>query len=318
MKILIVKPSALGDVAQALPVLTGLRRHWPDAIIDWVVNESYLELIQNHPALSHAVPFPRQKFNRIWRWPALISWAAQLREPGYDLVIDLQGLFRSGWMTFMTRAPRRIGLKSAREGARFAYTEVVNDTPLSALDRYLCVLTHLGIEPDRNDFQLHGGGPLPEKVRDKSYVVFHPYSRWRTKLWPWANYQKLANALPEHHVVLVGNGPWFPMEGERVIDLRNRLGLGSLLTVLENARAVVSTDSGPAHLAGALGRPTLALFGATDPVRTAPGGAQVTVLKNDVFCSPCLRRTCWRSESMECFTGLKSEIVVKKLQEILK
>ncbi len=319
-RILIVKPSALGDVIQALPVATGLKRHWPQARIDWIINDAYQDLLAGHPAIDRLVLYPRKRWKSPLCFPEVWRWARDLRQQQYDLVIDLQGLLRSGLMTAATKSPRRIGLKSAREGARHFYTEQIDDYPLAAAERYLCALEHLGIAPQRFDFQLQPTAPLPDALASRTgrYIILHPYSRWHTKLWPWRNYQAVINQMPQHHFVVLGEGPWFPIEGANLTDLRGRLNLSTLMTVLAKAQAVLSTDSGPAHLAAALEVPTLVLFGATDWHRTKPAGRKVKVLTHDVFCAPCLKRRCYRDVPMECLTGISADSVVSQLLMLLR
>jgi ADP-heptose:LPS heptosyltransferase len=306
VKILLIKPSALGDIVQALPVLTGLKRRWPAARIDWVVNDSLREILEGHPCLNKLWLYPRRRWTSPARLPEMWRWAQALRAERYDLVLDLQGLMRSGLMTLATGAPRRIGLLSAREGSRMAYTEIVADTVVSAAERYLTCLEHLGIPAQPLDFQLIPRAPLPDELAGFGpYIALHPYSRWRTKLWPWRYYQELVDSMPDRHFVVVGEGPWFPLDAPgRLVDLRGRLSLGALITVLDRAASLLSTDSGPAHIAGALGKPTLALFGATDWRRTKPSGANVLVHTRALFCSPCLKRTCWRDTPVECMSLL--------------
>ena len=116
-RIVLIKPSALGDIIHALPVLTALRRRFPAAHIAWVVNHSYEPLLKGHPDLDETIPFER---GRRGGWSALkynAGFLAGLRRRRFDLVVDLQGLLRSGLMTFATGATRRVGLGSAREGA---------------------------------------------------------------------------------------------------------------------------------------------------------------------------------------------------------
>ena len=213
---------------------------------------------------------------------------------------------RSALMTWAANSPRRIGLQSAREGSRAMYNEIIADTAISAAERYLTCLEHLEIPVDRHDFQLIPRAPLPAAVADFGpYLALHPYSRWRTKLWPWRYYQELIDSMPDRKFVVVGEGPWFPLDAPgRLIDLRGQLTIGTLVTVLSKAQAVLSTDSGPAHIAGALGRPTLVLFGATDWRKTKPSGPHVFVRTHALFCSPCLKRTCWRDTPVECMSLL--------------
>jgi heptosyltransferase-1 len=319
VKILIIKPSALGDIVQALPVLTGMRRRWPAARIDWLVNDSLREILEGHPCLNKTILYPRQRWKSPRCLPEMWRWARELHAEHYDITLDLQGLMRSALMTLAAGSPRRIGLQSAREGARFAYTETVPDNAISAAERYLTCLEYLGIPADPLDFQLRPHAPLPEPLTNFGpYIALHPYSRWRTKLWPWRYYQELIEAMPEHRFVVLGEGPWFPLEaGHRLVDLRGKLSISSLVTVLDRAGAVLSTDSGPAHMAGALGRPTLVLFGATDWRKTKPLGAHVHVHTRALFCSPCLRRTCWRDTPVECMSLLEPQKIRELLLQIM-
>jgi heptosyltransferase-1 len=294
VKILIIKPSALGDIVQALPVLAG------------------------HPCLRQTILYPRKRWTTPSRLPEMWRWGKKLRAEKYDITIDLQGLLRSALMTWAANSPRRIGLMSAREGSRAVYNEFIADSAISAAERYLTCLEHLEIPVQPLDFQLTARAPLPEALKDfGSYIALHPYSRWRTKLWPWRYYQELIHSMPDRRFVIVGEGPWFPVEASgQVIDLRGKLTIGSLVTVLDRATAVLSTDSGPAHIAGALGRPTLVLFGATDWRKTKPSGSHVLVRTDALFCSPCLKRTCWRDTPVECMSLLTPQKIRTALASI--
>ena len=318
MKILIIKPSALGDIVQALPVLTGLKRRWPAAQIDWIVNDSLKDILEGHPCLRKTILYPRKRWNSPVRIPEIWRWAKRLRQEKYDITIDLQGLMRSALMTWAAGSPRRIGLQTAREGSHAFYTEFIADTAISAAERYLTCLEYLGIPVQPLDFQLTARAPLPNEVKDVGpYIALHPYSRWRTKLWPWRYFQELVDSMPERKFVVIGEGPWFPLEAPgRLTDLRGKLSISTLVTVLNTAQAVLSTDSGPAHIAGALGRPTLVLFGATDWRKTKPAGAHVTVLTHGLFCSPCLKRTCWRDTPVECMSLLTPQKIRQLLLQI--
>ena len=311
MKILLIKPSALGDIVQSLPVLTGLRRHWPDAQIDWIVNDTLSDILEGHPCLTKTIPYNRTWWKKPGRYGEMWRWAKRLRAEKYDMTIDLQGLARSGIMTRIAGSPRRLGLTSAREGAHLAYNEFIADTALSNSERYLTTLEYLQIPIKRLDFQLLVRSPLPEELKDVGpYIVLHPYTQWRTKLWPWRYYQTLVDSMPDHKFVVVGVGPWFPLEAPgRLIDLRSKLTLSTLTTVLDRAESVLSTDSGPAHIAGALGKKVLVLFGATDWRESKPAGAHVRIHTHALFCSPCLKRTCWRDTPMECMSLLTPQKV---------
>ena len=317
LHLLVVKPTALGDVAQALPVAAGIKKARPDWRLTWVVDEDYIPLVEASPHVDRILPFPRRRWRRegggLKEW---IPWSLSLRRLRPDVTLDLQGLARSGWMTWASGAGRRVGLASAREGSFLAYQERVDDRAVHAVDRYWQAAEQVvGAPLDRTGAALRCPevALLPKGLRSGAYHVLHPYSLWETKLWPWRNYGALAAAHPGESFVLIGQGGPFPVDAERVTDLRGRLPLAVLLAVLAHARSVISTDSGPAHVAAAFGVPVVCLFGATDPGRTAPRGPECRVVSLDgLECRPCLQRECTRAvHPMECLSGLSVEQVSK-------
>lgn len=310
MKLLIVKPTALGDVAQAVRVVPKLKEAIADLELGWIVDEDYVEFLSACPLIDEVISFPRKRWRKCWSLGEIGRWGRALRNRGYDTVLDLQGLARSGLMTWASGAERRIGLASAREGAGWAYTERVSDSQKHAGDRYRAACDYLaeGRLP-AGHYQL----PLPKTGLaglPGSYFVIHPYSLWATKLWPWTNYQAVVNRLPEVCFVVVGTGDLFPLRGKNVVDLRNRTSIAELLKILGRARGVISTDSGPAHLTAAYGVPIMTLFGATDPERTGPIGSNSTIFTSDVPCRPCLNRQCESRHKMRCLREIPSQRVV--------
>lgn len=312
-KILIIKPTALGDIAHASLVLPGIKKRQPDWHISWVVDTDYVSLLKLCPGIDEVIPFPRKDWR--WRWPVgeILQWTTALRKKEFDITLDLQGLARSAWMTWAAGAKRRIGLHSAREMAFLTYTEQVNDTAVHAVDRYRQAVEHLvGKIPADELHYLQAPAPYPE-LDGRKYIVLHPYSLWQTKLWPWEYYSRLANALFQETFVFVGHGPFFPISAPNIIDLRNQTNLMGLLSILGHAESVISTDSGPAHLAAALGKPVISLFGATDPSRTAPRVHKGEILYADIVCRPCLKRICSHSIPMACMEHIGVERVVKSI-----
>ncbi len=316
-KILIVKPSSLGDIVQALPVASGLKRHWPAAKVHWVAFRPYDELLALHVSLDRVIPIPFRRWNDQRGWVGLLPWLRSLRQENYELVLDLQGLLRSALISFCTRAPRRVGLWTAREAAILFYTERILEPPGLAQEKYLEFLRHLGISPDPYEFGLVPPPVAIAGLEGKAYVVLHPYARWRTKLWPWRFYQELVDLLPEVFFVVVGEGNWFPLRGKNLLDLRFKLPLSQLAAVLSEAQATVSTDSGPAHLSAALGTPTIVLFGATDWRRMRPVGKNVFVEYYAVPCAPCERRRCPQPNPMVCLSGIEPSRVAALLRRLV-
>jgi lipopolysaccharide heptosyltransferase I len=302
-RILIVRPSALGDVCRTVPVLATLRRAWPEAVIDWVVQSEFAAAIENHPALDEAIRFPRSEFGRWWRNPsaaaALFRWLRDLRRRRYDLVFDCQGLGRSGFFTWFTGAPRRVGHRSARE-LGWLGCNVRHPAPDSphTVERMMSLLTAEGLEPVY-DMRLyaadddlawwagqragHGGG-------DGRYVVLAPTSRWPTKRWPQSRWVSLIAPLRERgfdRVVLVGA----PSERDQVarivgdgadpaiVDLVGRTDVGRSLAVIAGADLVIANDSAPLHVAVGFARPCVGLYGPTDPARVGPWGVTDGVVR---------------------------------------
>lgn len=326
-RILIIKPSAIGDVVHALPVLNLLRRHWPAAKIAWLVTPACAGILDRHPMLDEVIHFDRRGLARWWRhWPTgqrLRQFHHALRERRFDLVIDLQGLFRSGWLAWQTRAPVRIGFASAREAAPLFYTHRVRvGTPdQHAIHRYLKVLAALGVPTDPVQFPFAVDEDDRRHVAkllgdDRPYAVLLPGTNWATKRWPVAYFSQLGQTLREKHGLrtVVAGSPGERELGERINDSLNLCGqttLRQLVALLERASLVIANDSGPMHIAAALGRPMLTLFGPTNPIRTGPFARDDTVVRLDIPCHPCYSRTCSHQSCLQHLTPDRVEPLVE-------
>ncbi|MBI3823213.1 MAG: glycosyltransferase family 9 protein, partial [Planctomycetes bacterium] len=192
-RIAIVKPSALGDIAHSLPVLTALRRRFPDAHISWVVNRGYAPILEGHSDLNDIVTFDRGAMRTGWLRGGIdfVRFLKHLRSLRFDMVIDLQGLLRTGLMTRATGASVRIGLASAREGSRFCYTHRVDDTTVThAVDRYWRIIEALGDAPPTKTFHVPIQADARAWARQELQRYPRPWlaigvgSRWLTKRWP--------------------------------------------------------------------------------------------------------------------------------------
>jgi lipopolysaccharide heptosyltransferase II len=261
-----------------------------------------------------------------WRNPksaaGLLSFMSSLRRRGFDLVIDLQGLFRSGWLAWQTRAPVRVGLASAREGASFFYTHCVEvGTPNQhAIDRYLKVTAALGCDPQPIEFPFHATEEDRKHVdglleNDEPFAVLLPGTNWQTKRWPVENFAALVPPLAERfglRSVVAGSGGDSELaKSIGGIDVTGKTNLRQLVALLERAQIVIANDSGPMHIAAALGRPLVTLFGPTNPIRTGPYRRNETVLRLDMPCSPCYSRTCCHQS---CLQWLKVEAVLEEVE----
>lgn len=282
-RILLVKPSSLGDVIHALPVVSAIHAHWPEAELRWLIHPAWRSLVESHPGVSGTVLFPRDRFRGPGGWFRSIAWLRTLRDWKPDLAIDLQGLLRSALFARISGAKRVIALSDAREGARFLLGEKApvarND---HAVKRYLAVLDPLGIpQPSVPDFILPEGTlPVGFSTADP-YVVLHPFSRGEGKSLDGPLIGSFAKGVAPGRLVVVGRGSLPEGLPANVEDWTNRTDLPELTAILRGASFIVSSDSGPMHLAAAL-RPsrTLAVHLWSDPLKVGPCFADSLVWKN--------------------------------------
>lgn len=333
-RIAIVKPSALGDILHSLPVLTALRRRFPQAHITWVVNQSYETLLDGHRDLNAALSFERHPY-RAGVWAGLKqqqSFIAALRRERFDLAIDLQGLFRAGLLTWLTGAPVRIGLSSAREGARFFYTHVLQDGgfEVHAVDRYWKVIEALGHAPAQKQFVL----PVQDEARawafarlaelPRPWMAVGPGARWLTKRWPPAHFAELirrAQAGFGGSALFIGSPDERPLaeEAAKHVAGPSRIFAGDttlpqLIALLAAADVVLANDTGPLHIAVALGRPVVAPYTCTSVTKTGPYGQFDRAVQSKVWCQGSEVRTCAR---LECMAELTPDRLWPALETVL-
>lgn len=343
-RILIVKPSSLGDVVHALPVLHGLRQRYPDAHLAWLVTPPFDALIRNHPDLDEVILFDRRGYGRMAYSPAavlrFVRFIRELRRRRFDLVIDLQGLFRSGFLARATAAPTRLGHADARELAPLFYTHRLPRRPADthAVDRNYAVAAMLGFAdvPIRFDLALTdaerarademltqaapGSGPL---------IAIVPGARWETKRWPPEKFAQLLKAIAERRLgrcVLLGA----PDERDvcaRVAkagsdtdraNLAGRTTMRELAALIGRCDIVICHDSAPLHLAVALDRRMLCITGPTNPHRTGPWRRPESVCRVPLDCSPCYyRRLTQCPHDHRCMGDLTVDHVLKRLEAAL-
>jgi lipopolysaccharide heptosyltransferase I len=299
MRILIIKPSSLGDVVHALPSVSLIRRKFPEAHITWLINDSLTSLLQHCPVIDELLPFDRERFRSLWQIPGFAGFLTTIHGKRFDLVVDLQGLLRSGLMSWATRAPRRIGLSDAREGARHFYNEIVDVPRAHAVERYLCAARHLGCDSTPIEFPLG----VSSQVKCEGLIGVNPSARWATKLWGTDKFTELVRRLPRERVVLTGSAGEREEIGKIAQGCRNLAGETDLFQLAELYRrcaVVITNDSGPMHVAAAVGTPVVGIFGPTDPSLTGPYGKEHVVFRADIPCSPCLNDHCKNKVHMEC------------------
>jgi heptosyltransferase-1 len=333
-RILLIKLSSLGDVIHALPTLEALRSLYPRGHITWLVEDINAPVLAGHPALDEVWPVPRPRFGNgkfLQHISEMLKAARRLREEPFDLVIDLQGLLKSAFWVTMAHGKRKVGYDRTREFSYLALTERLAPfaSESHAVWRYLNVARHLGAPATPPRFRL-GLAPLDDLSHllplesGHPLAVLHPGARWPTKLWPGAHWARLAAWLARDQgfqVVITGSPGDQDLAAEIVaqaevplINLAGHTSLAELAALLLKARLAVTTDTGPMHLAAALGTPVVALFGPTAPWRTGPFGEGHELLRLGLPCSPCFRRQC---PEPRCLTELSVARAQEAVEKIL-
>ena len=332
--IALIKPSALGDIIHALPVLTALRQRFPRTHITWIVNRTYEPLLAGHPDLDHILAFDRHA-TRFGFWQAAgraVSFLRLLGKRKFDLVIDLQGLLRTGIMSLACRSARRVGFSCAREGSRWFYTDVVpaDFTGTHAVDRNWGMAVAFGAGNGDKQFRLHIDEQARQWVKEELHDCPRPWlavgvgARWLTKRWPpehFADLLRRAQKCFGGTAIFVGRGDEAPfsraaaalLEG-RTRDLSGLTTLPQLVALLSEADLMLANDTGPLHLAAALGRPVLAPYTCTRAHRHGPFGQLAHAVETTIWCKGSYRKKCPR---LECMSELQPDRLWPILFEML-
>jgi lipopolysaccharide heptosyltransferase I len=364
-RILLIKPSALGDVVHTIPVLVKLRARYPHARIDWLITPENAEIVRCHPALSNVVLFARRDFSkRGRRWRALLAFfdlLKQIRRARYDLVIDMHGQVRSALFALISGARVRIGFdrpirrsltvsaehdlrnvpshgwRGAREGSWIAYTHRIPIPTLDvhAIDRYLWVAPLLGLDDDLPDLAIHLSSDTVRNVErllkehgvhaDVPLVVLVPGTIWETKHWTIEGFAGVARTFLNDGFAVALAGTKRDQQRCRqiaaaapgVCDLSGKTTPAELAALIRRAEVAVTNDSGSMHVAASLRKPTVSVFGPTNPVHIGPYQRPESVVRMDLPCSPCnYRRLSQCPFDHACMKQVTSEMVVERVQKI--
>jgi heptosyltransferase I len=324
--ILLIKPSSLGDIVHAMPTCAAIRRAYPKARLTWLVKREWAGLVERIDGVDRVWPVK----STLKGW---LSQVSPLRAEQFDLVVDLQGLFRSAAIGWFSGSPLLVGFANGREGSPRFYSQrvPVPQSEMHAVDRYLLVAKAVGaVESGTPEFRFR----IPQNDYDEvdrvlsrsgvtpgtNWVAMNVSARWQTKRWPPASFAEVAYRLQQEGwgaVVMIG-GPDERAEVAEVnrmmktpaIDLAGATTVGLLPALLSRASLLITNDSGPMHVAAAVGIPIVALFGPTSAVRTGPYGAGHAVLSGNVPCSPCFSRTCHNTVPLECLTMVSPQQVL--------
>ncbi|QIK38747.1 glycosyltransferase family 9 protein [Caldichromatium japonicum] len=340
--ILIVRLSAIGDIVFASPLIAALRQRWPDAQLVWLVQSECAALLERHPELDAVIACPLRHWQRLWRagrlrelYAGMMTLRANLRAYTFDLALDLQGLFKSGFLTWLSGARARIGLGS-REGSQWLMTEVLprGGEPLKIASEYRYLAEHLGLPLDGFQLAVHYGtaeATLAEATIIRSglengYAVLCPFTTRPQKHWIEERWGRLAQRIRAElglTAVLLG-GPGDRLAARRiadaaedaVVDLVGQTSLTEVAALIDRAALLIGVDTGLAHMGIALNTPSLLLFGSTRPyLETGRPNAQV--LYHPLPCSPCKRRPSCQGR-FDCMRAIDCTEILQAAAEVLR
>lgn len=335
MKVLILKPSSLGDVVQALPLARMIRAKHATAEISWWISDDLRSLLEGDPDICNLIEFHRKKWASPRHWGDIVRSIGEARRMRFDWVLDLQGLARSAAFSWFVNGNFTVGLDNPREGASLAYDVAVRrpqDSP-HAVDWYLKALDALDV-PVRWDFEWLPRRPFAEAAVVRGLegwtgplIAICPGARWNTKRWPVGSFARLIDrieeTLPDVRFAVVGGRGDRSMGEElirgnpdRRLDLTGRTSLAEMIEWIRRSALLITNDTGPMHVGAALNTPVVGLFGPTDPRQTGPyGQLDETLQIEELPCVPCRKAACRRPVSMECLSELTPEFVFERFME---
>jgi lipopolysaccharide heptosyltransferase I len=289
--ILIIKPSALGDIVHALPALASLRASFPQAKISWLVRSGFEPLLHCVPGIDEYIPFDRNQMNGWWYrpsgWKTLRLFLESLRSRHFDLIVDFQGLLRTAFFAWYTRCQKRYGMSSAREGAVLFYSHKTSMTPdtVHLIDYYNRIIRDIGGKTLHTDCTITPPDSAVASMREKltangfhnPYAVLVPGSAHHSKCWPTLKFANITRQIAGHlkfQIVGAGTASEHSLVEQirqqtsvPVLNLAGQTNIQELIALLKNAHLVISNDTGPGHIAAALKVPTVLIFGHTNPLR---------------------------------------------------
>ncbi len=341
-EILIIRLSSIGDIVHCTPVATALKAAWPDCKITWLVGEVAADLLRYNPYIDEIIIWSRERFEKYLRAfefrKAFELWQdlqRRLSAKTFYAVLDVHGLFLTGMIASKTQTGRRIGMRQAREFNTLFMTETAEPLGKHITDKYLGLLKPLGITPVNNKMTVI----VPEVVKQftksflkskaigpyEKYAVILPGTTWTAKNWPASYFaETLRFICKDFKIVLCGGKAEINLgreiEKKAGVPVVNAIGQTAILEmagIIEQACVVIGGDTGPLHIAAALGIPTVALFGPTDPAIYAPLGPKNAVLFNRLMCSYCHKTKCPKGDA-NCMSSITPEKVVQEVYNVVE
>jgi lipopolysaccharide heptosyltransferase II len=325
-RILIILHGSIGDVTRALPLASLVRRRYPEALLAWAVEPACFPLIEHHPALNEIIVFDR----RHW-WRDFLPFLRKLRSRRFDLVLDLQRHLKSGLVSFLSGAPKRIGFhrsdcKELNWLFNNAHIPAAGDE-IPKLEHYLKFAEYLGVEPSPVEWEFRLTAEEECRV-DRylsqvapAYAALFVGTRWESKRWFPAQIADCARALQQNYqldVVLLGSKQDVRAAAEAqaqyssgVTNLVGHTSLREAIGIIARAKVAIGPDTGLMHIAAAVGTPVVSLWGATSPTRNAPYGFEDLAIRGRADCSPCYTKYCPIDRA--CLRSIVTEEIIAKL-----
>ncbi|KKO20735.1 MAG: lipopolysaccharide heptosyltransferase II [Candidatus Brocadia sp.] len=346
--ILIVRLGAMGDIIHVMPAVINLRRTFPDASLVWLVEDKAQCLVEALPGIDEVIVFPRKKWQTALRHPRkyftvaaeLRAFLRKLREREYDVALDFHGNFRSGLLAYLSNAKTRVGFsKGYCKEANYIFTNVrmkPHQKKMHRIEKYFSLLQGMGITVyyQRPEFSISDNDRRSvddfisrHHLQEKPVAILHPGTSMfgKFKRWPPENYAMLADRLIKemnYSVVFTWSEPEYNLV-QQILSLMQyhatiacrTASVKQLIALLQRAHLFIGGDTGPTHLASCMGIPTIAIFGPKDPSLYAPYDDNAVVVRKDIPCSPCERRTC---DHVTCVSSITPEDVFRAVLELTK
>ncbi|MEK6559607.1 MAG: lipopolysaccharide heptosyltransferase II [Planctomycetota bacterium] len=344
--ILVVRLGAMGDIVHVIPAVMNLRTAFPSAYISWLVEDKLKDLVEGLPCIDEVIVFPRRQLQTYLKYPQkyfkiiseIRTFLKKLRNKNYDIALDFHGNFKSGLLTYLSKAKTRIGFsKGYCKEFNFIFTNL-QITPqqkkMHRIDKYLNLLHGLGIESKYQKPVF----PIPDTDRlyiddfiqqnhlnKKPMAIIHPGTSLfgKYKRWPPKNYANLADRLTQelgYSVVFT----WGALEYKIAKEITSLMqyqatiacktsSVKQLIALLQRAHVFIGGDTGPTHIASCIGIPTVAIFGPKDPVIYTPYGENAIIVRKDISCSPCEKRTC---DHVTCINSITPDDVLDAISKL--
>jgi lipopolysaccharide heptosyltransferase I len=338
--ICILRLSSIGDVIHTLPVADLIRERYPAARITWIAEKTMAPLLRHHPAIDQLLLVDTKRWRKRFLspavWKEVVGFLQYFRSQNFDLALDFQGLFRSAVLARVSGAERRIGMAHAdrrEKWSSFLLNEFSEETAEKRhiIEKNLAMLEPLDIASEKHALNFHiypdeeAVVYVEEELKKldlQEFVLINPGASWITKMWESHKFTRLIDSIYNdlHLPALVLWGPGEKHLADRIVRkcispamVAFSTNLSELIALIPKGRLMVSGDTGPLHLASAIGIPVVGIYGPTDPARNGPWNPHDSACTIHYNCSPCHLRVC--PIGIQCMKKLDLEPVLDAVKK---